>query len=166
MIKEKMNKLAWKAFSMDASLDEKTEKSSDRHELELLNNMDKINKENSVALENPQINQLCKDYLEWKVSEDNFKILFNQHVDADANIQNVLKNAKLPEKKKITHIWTNILEKLKLQKAASNLMSAVNTEFDAYINDKQDLHIDNINKLIEDYIKDFQKNTKFLDDYK
>lgn len=166
MIKEKMNKLAWKAFSMDASLDEKTEKSSDRHELELLNNMDKINKENSVALENPQINELCKDYLQWKVSEDNFKILFNQHVDADVNIQNIIKNAKLPKKQKMTHIWTNILEKLKLQKASSDLMYSVNTEFDAYINDKQDVHIDTINKLIEDYIKEFQQNPKFLDDYK
>ncbi|MEI8253311.1 MAG: hypothetical protein WCG25_06310 [bacterium] len=44
-------------------------------------------------------------------------------------------------------------------------MSKVNTEFEAYINDKQDSHINNINKLIEDYIKDFQQNPKFLTDY-
>ncbi|MEI8253312.1 MAG: hypothetical protein WCG25_06315 [bacterium] len=49
---------------MDNALDEKTENASDRHEIELLNNLEKINKENTVALENPQINQLCKDYLE------------------------------------------------------------------------------------------------------
>ena len=165
IIKEKMWKLSWKAFSLDNLLDEKTWDASDRHSLELEHKLDKVNKENTVALENPQINQLCKDYLEWKVTEDNFKILFNQHVDADVNIQNIIKNAKLPEKKKMTHIWTNILEKLKLQKASSDLMSKANTEFEAYINDKQDSHINNINKFIEDYIKDFQQNPKFLWDY-
>ncbi len=39
-----------------------------------------------------------------KVTEDNFKILFNQHVDADVNIQDIIKNAKLPEKKNDSHM--------------------------------------------------------------
>gem|GEM_PF-2921900 len=44
-------------------------------------------------------------------------------------------------------------------------MLKVNTEFEAYVNDKQDAHINSINKLIEDYIKEYQQNPKFLTDY-
>lgn len=154
--KEKMEKLSWKAFSGDDSLDDKTINAADRHELELLNKLENIDKANSTVIKNVDINDLCKDFLLWSVTEADFKIKFNQIIDADANIQNVLKW------KKISHIWTNILEKLKLQKANFDLINLVNSEFNSYVSASNNIHIDNINKAIEDYINKFQKTPEFM----
>lgn len=159
MIKEWMDKLSGKAFSGDDSLDDKTINAADRHELELLNKLEDIDKANATVIKNVDVDNLCKDFLLWSVNEDNFKTKFNEIIDADANIQNVLKW------KKISHIWTNILEKLKIQKANVDLMNTVNSEFNAYVWDSNNIHIDNINKAIEDYINKFQKTPEFMADY-
>ncbi len=159
MIKKKMKDLSGKAFAWDQWLDEKTGDASDRHELELQHNLSEVQKANSVTLQNPLVNNLCKDYLNWIVNDTGFQKQFNTIVDNDSNIQSILKWQK------ITHIGTNILLKLKQQKAKMDLMNKVDAELNQYFSNKNQIHINNINKEIENYIKLYQTNPDFMKDY-
>lgn len=154
-IKAKMNALSGKAFSGNASLDDKTENASDRHELELQHKLDKVEKANTVTLQNAQVNDLCKEYLKGAITEAQFQKDFNTVIEADANIQKVLKDEK------ITHIGTNVLEKLKQQKASWDLINKIDTEFT-----KRVVNTTLVNKEITQYIKDYQKNPEFMKEYK
>lgn len=60
----------------------------------------------------------------------------------------------------MTHIGTNILEKLKLQKAKWDLSKKIETEFN-----KTPIDMHAINAAITQYIKDFQVNPEFMKDY-
>lgn len=165
MIKAKMKAMAGKAFSdtgdmtKDNTLNEKTGDASDRHELEEEKKLDKVEKANNVTLQNPLINNICKQYLNDTIKEDQFQKQFNAIVDADANIQAVLKW------KKITHIGTNILEKLRQQRATTALTQVVDKEINLYLADNNQSHIDTINRLISDHIKYNQKNPNFMTYY-
>lgn len=159
MIKEKMDALTGKAFSGIQSLDEKTGDASDRHELELQHKLDSVEKANRVSIQNVQVNDLCKEYLKWTISDTQFQTQFNTIVDADANIQTIL------QWQKITHIWTNILEKLKQQKARITLNTFVEKEFSTYLVDSDQTHINAINTQVTNYIKQYQVNPEFMGDY-
>jgi len=159
MIKQKMKAMAGKAFAWDQWLNEKTGDASDRHELEMQHKLSEVKKANSVTLQNPLVNNLCKDYLNWIVNDSSFQTQFNAIVDNDSNIQSILKWQK------ITHIWTNILLKLKQQKAKMDLMNKVDTELNQYFVNNNQVHINNINKEIENYIKLYQTNPDFMKDY-
>ncbi len=165
MIKAKMKAMAGKAFSdtgdmtKDQALNEKTTDASDRHDFELQHNLDKVAKANKVTLQNPLVNNICKQYLNDTIKEDQFQKQFNAIVDNDANIQAVLKWQK------ITHIGTNILEKLRQQRAKTALTHEVDKEINLYLVDNNQSHIDTINRLISDHIKYNQKNPDFMKDY-
>lgn len=168
MIKEKMAAMAGKAFSRtnntteDTALNDKTENASDRHELEEKNKGEmnvQVEKANTVSLQNPLVNNLCKEYLRWNINEAQFQADFNTIIDNDANIQNILRW------KKITHIGTNILAKLNLQKARRWLSQLVENEFNAYLTDNNQSHISSINKAISDHITHNQTNPEFMKDY-
>ncbi len=161
MIKEKMEKLSWKAFSGDNSLDDKTINAADRHELE--KNEYKLDSINSVVekVDDPKVNELCKKYLEWNIDENSFKDEFNKITTDNTT---VLWKA-LEWQKDIKYLWTNILAKLNLQKTNFDLINSINSEFNAYVWDSNNVHIDNINKSIQDYINKFQKTPEFMWDY-
>lgn len=162
MIKAKMAAMKGKAFSTtDQALNEKTGDASDRHELEvqhteLQHKLDQVQKANTVTLQNPQVNNLCKAYLKWTpvVTDIQFQTQFNDIIDNDGPIQNILRWQK------ITHIGTNILEKLKLQKAKWDLSNKIEAEFN-----KTPLNMTVINAAITQYIKEFQTNPEFMKDY-
>jgi len=97
VIKQKMNAMAGKAFSVtgnatsDAALNDKTGNATDRHELELQHTLDQVQKANTVTLQNPLVNNICKQYLQGTITEDQFHVQFNTIIDNDTNIQNILK---------------------------------------------------------------------------
>lgn len=157
--------MAGKAFSVtgdaarDAALNDKTGDASERHDVELQNNLDAVQKANAVSFQNPQVNDLCKRYLQWTVTAAQFETQFNTIIDGDAAIQAVLKWQK------ITHIWTNILLRLDLQRARWGLEQLVASELTAYASDNNQSHIDAINVAIRAHIKHNQENPKFMKDY-
>lgn len=160
MIKAKMDAMEGKAFSTtDQVLNEKTGDASERHDLELEHSLDQVEKANTVTLQNVQVNDLCKRYLKTEITEDEFQTQFNTIIDNDANIQNVLQGQK------ITHIWTNILWKLNLQRAKWGLEEWVNKELNLYLADNNQSHIDTINMLITNHIKYNQTIPAFMKDY-
>jgi len=95
MIKAKMNAMAGKAFSItgdaakDAALNDKTGNASDRHEIELKHNLDMV--QNKLTLQNPQVNNLCKQFLDGTITEAQFQPQFNAIIDGDAAIQAALR---------------------------------------------------------------------------
>lgn len=159
LIKQKMDQMKGKAFSGIASLDEKTGDAAERHSVELQHKLDKVEKANKVTLQNPQVDDLCRRFLDGKVTDAQFQTDFNTIVDNDANIQSVLKGSK------ITHMGTNILEKLKLQRANKALIELVDTEINAYFADGNNTHIDTINQSIRSHIKYNQTAPGFTKDY-
>ena len=160
MIKSKMDAMAGKAFSetgdraKDLALNDKTGDASDRHALELEHTLDKVEKANTVTLQNVQVNDICKQYMNGTLTEEQFQTKFNAIIDADANIKNILKWQK------ITHIGTNILLKLNQQKAYKELIEKMDIEFNKIT---PDTNI--INTEIAKYIKEYQNNPLFMQDY-
>jgi hypothetical protein len=117
MMKNEMNNMANTAFQTDAAyatLNNQSQNAADRHAHELLTNMAAVNRITTVH--NPQVDQLCKDYLNNTINDSTFQQRFNTIVAADANIQNALNGQN------ITHIGTNILLQLKEQKALNVLI--------------------------------------------
>ena len=86
-----MNNMANTAFQRGAgygALNEQSQNAADRHEHELNTGMEAINKITTVN--NQQVDQLCKDYLNNMITDDQFQDQFNQIIANDANIQNIL----------------------------------------------------------------------------
>jgi hypothetical protein len=69
-------------------LNEQSQNAADRHKHELDTNMEAINQ--IATVHNPQVDQLCKNYLNNAVNDDQFQQQFNQIIANDANIQNIL----------------------------------------------------------------------------
>ena len=98
-MKNEMNSMANTAFQTGASygtLNDQSQNAADRHAHELLTGMDAVNRITTVN--NPQVDQLCKDYLNNVINDSVFQQRFNAIVAADANIQNILQGQN------ITHI--------------------------------------------------------------
>ena len=120
MMKNEMNNMANTAFQTNAAyatLNEQSQNAADRHGHELLTNMAAVNRITTV--QNPQVDQLCKDYLNGRETDATFQTKFNAIVASDTNIQNALNGQN------ITHIGTNILLQLKEQKALNVLINTL-----------------------------------------
>lgn len=119
-MKNEMNNMANTAFQTNAAyatLNDQSQNAADRHAHELLTNMAAVNRITTVN--NPQVDQLCRDYLNNRVNDTTFQQRFNTIIPADANIQNILHGQN------ITHIGTNILLQLKEQRALNTLIHAL-----------------------------------------
>lgn len=164
MIEEWMDKLSWKAFSGDDSLDDKTTNAADRHELE--KNGYKLDWIKSVVekIDDPKVNEICKKYIDadWVnliYSDDDFKKDFNAITE---NKTTVLGKALEWKKDQIKYIWTNILENLKLKKDEKVLKEKIYKWFDLYIKNSDDSIISNLEKDISKHIEKYKQNPDFI----
>ena len=157
MMKNEMNNMANTAFQTDAAyatLNNQSQNAADRHAHELLTNMAAVNRITTVH--NPQVDQLCKDYLNNTINDSTFQQRFNTIVAADANIQNALNGQN------ITHIGTNILLQLKEQKALNVLIGRLDWELSQYIATGNTVYMHNMQNFVEQYIRDYQKTPAFI----
>ena len=91
MINREMNNMANTAFQTGAgygALNEQSQNAADRHKHELDTGMAAVNQ--LATVHNPQVDQLCKDYLNNVVNDAQFQQQFNTIIANDANIQNIL----------------------------------------------------------------------------
>ncbi|HKL44414.1 MAG TPA: hypothetical protein VJ892_03985 [Candidatus Absconditabacterales bacterium] len=158
-IKREMNAIGRDSFTGDATINSKFSDAADRHQLELKNNLDAVAKANTVAFQNPQVNALCEQYLQGTINDARFETDFNAIIAADAIIQSAL------DGQDITHTGTNILLKLQQQRAKMQLNKDVENDFNNYISTGSQVHLTNINRHIENYIKTYQTNPDFMKDY-
>ena len=157
MMRGEMNGMARTAFQTGAwyaTLNDQSQNAADRHGHELLTNMAAVNRITTVH--NPQVDQLCRDYLNNVVNDTTFQNRFNAIVDADTNIQSILIGNN------ITHIWTNILLQLKEQKALNALINTLNTQLNQYIATSNPVYMNNMQNYVEQYIKDYQRTPAFM----
>ena len=157
MINREKNNMANTAFQTDpnyAALNEQSQNAADRHAHELATGMVAINRITTV--QNPQVDQLCKDYLNGTVTDAQFQTQFNTIVAADTNIQNALNGQN------ITHIGSNILLRLKEQLALNKLIEDLDTQLSQYIATGNQTHMHNMENLVEIYIRDYQNTPAFM----
>ena len=98
-MKNEMSSMANTAFQTGANyatLNEQSQNAADRHAHELLTSMDAVNRITTVR--NPQVDQLCKDFLNGIENDASFQPKFNAIVAADPNITAALRGQN------ITHI--------------------------------------------------------------
>lgn len=156
-VKKKLNEMSWKAFTWDSVIDNQTWNAADRHQLEketgFNSDIKNIDEHNPVVYQSPQINDLCKRYLEWSVTDNQFQTDFNTIIESDTSLKDEL------EKANINHMWTNILLRMKQQLAWKTMINVIKTNLDSYVSSWASSYIDNINVAIKDYIKTFQDNT-------
>lgn len=163
-IKKQLDSMSWKAFTWDTTIDTHTQNAADRHELEKLNWLDadikNIDETSAVVYQSAEINDLCKNYLQswWTtpMSDADFQTKFNEILERDANLKDELNKAN------VTHMWTNILLKMKQKCARKDLIAQVSNNFEEYDRTKSNVYLDNINIAIENYIKQYQDSSKEL----
>ena len=152
MMRTEMNNMANTAFQTRgwyASLNDQSQNAADRHAHELLTGMAAVNRISTVH--NPQIDKLCKDYLNGSETDASFQQKFNAIVASDTNIQSILSGNN------ITHIGTNILLQLKEQRALNILITTLDWQLQQYINTGNSVYMNNMQNYVEQYIKDYQK---------
>ena len=155
-----MNAMARTAFQTEASyatLNEQSQNAADRHAHELATGMVAINRITTVH--NPQVDKICKDYLNGIITDAQFQTEFNRIVAADANIQNALNGQN------ITHIGSNILLRLNEQRDLNNLIENLDNELAAYIANPTNGRMNNMQNMVEAYIRNYQKTPAFMTDF-
>ena len=160
MMNREKNNIANTAFLTDptyAALNEQSQNAADRHAHELATGMVAINRITTVH--NPQVDQLCKDYLDGIVTDAQFQTQFNGIVAADPNIQNALNGQN------ITHIGSNILLRLNEQRDLNNLIENLDNELAAYIANPTNGRMNNMQNMVEAYIRNYQKTPAFMTDF-
>lgn len=156
-IREKMNSIQWKAFTWDSIIDDQIWNAADRHQLEKENALNTDINDIIRAYENRHINELCKKFLEWSVNENQFQNEFNRILESDTALQGELEHAN------ISHMWTNLLIRMKQKKEWKTLINVVETHINHYTSwTWTDSDIDNINTAIQNYIKQYQDNSQEL----
>ena len=157
MMDREKNNISNTAFLTDptyAALNEQSQNAADRHAHELATGMEAINRITTVN--NPQVDQLCKDYLNGIVTDAQFQTQFNTIVAADTNIQNALNGQN------ITHIGSNILLRLKEQRDLNDLIGNLDNELGQYIANGNLIHMQNMQSMVELYIRNYQKTPAFM----
>jgi len=157
MMDREKNNISNTVFLTDptyAALNEQSQNAADRHAHELATGMEAINRITTVN--NPQVDQLCKDYLNGIVTDAQFQTQFNTIVAADTNIQNALNGQN------ITHIGSNILLRLKEQRDLNDLIGNLDNELAAYIANPTNTRMNNMQNMVEAYIRNYQKTPAFM----
>ena len=152
LIQEEMKKAKNKPFGDDATVNLELGKGVNRQELESFFQ----GKNAQVVFKDiPELNQLSIDFIKGKVSEGDFQAQFNT----------IVKNQNRQERQKnwiknINYLGTNILEKLKFEKAQLELVNELAERLDQWA-DTTD-----VQTKIEDFLKNYQKNPDFLEEIK
>ena len=147
-----MKKAKNKPFGDDATVNLELGKGVNRQELESFFQ----GKNAQVVFKDiPELNQLSIDFIKGKVSEGDFQAQFNT----------IVKNQNRQERQKnwiknINYLGTNILEKLKFEKAQLELVNELAERLDQWA-DTTD-----VQTKIEDFLKNYQKNPDFLEEIK
>ena len=166
LIQEEMKKAKNKPFGDDAAVNLELGKGVNRQELESFfqwKNADPESKNDDSEWKNadvafkdiPELNQLSIDFIKGKVSEGDFQTQFNT----------IVKNQNRQERQKnwiknINYLGTNILEKLKFEKAQLELVNELAERLDQWADTTE------VQTKIEDFLKNYQKNPDFLEEVK
>ena len=148
LIQEEMKKAKNKPFGDDAAVNLELGKGVNRQELESFFQ----GKNAEVVFKDiPELNQLSIDFIKGKVSESDFQTQFNT----------IVKNQSWQERQKnwiknINYLGTNILEKLKFEKAQLELVNELAERLDQWADTTE------VQTKIEDFLKSYQKNPDFL----
>ena len=152
LIQEEMKKAKNKPFGDDATVNLELGKGVNRQELESFFQ----GKNAEVVFKDiPELNQLSIDFIKGKVSEGDFQTQFNT----------IVKNQNRQERQKnwiknINYLGTNILEKLKFEKAQLELVNELAERLDQWADTTE------VQTKIEDFLKNYQKNPDFLEEVK
>ena len=152
LIQEEMKKAKNKPFGDDAAVNLELGKGVNRQELESFFQ----GKNAEVVFKDiPELNQLSIDFIKGKVSESDFQTQFNT----------IVKNQSWQERQKnwiknINYLGTNILEKLKFEKAQLELVNELAERLDQWADTTE------VQTKIEDFLKSYQKNPDFLEEIK
>ncbi|MDR2540544.1 MAG: hypothetical protein LBD11_01880 [Candidatus Peribacteria bacterium] len=158
-IDEKKKNYGNDPFVNNANINDEMSAQADRHELELQNNVGKVEKKTAFKLDPATatgLNQLGKDFIEGKVNAFQFQKTFNDLLKNDDTVKQNRKDLKAD------FIGTNILEKLKHYKAERDLNEGVKTLLEslATAGDKKSVEAQ-IMKKISDHVLAFQKDPRF-----
>ena len=143
-IKQQMKDAKNWPFSNDKELNSELGKGVNRQELETLFSGE--NSERQIK-DIPELNKACISFIRGELSETSFQAFFT------ALIQNKKKEFWIQN---IDYLGTNILEKLKFEKAQFELVN----ELAKYLETGADTT--GIEKKIEDFLKSYQRNPDFL----
>ena len=152
LIQEEMKKAKNKPFGDDAAVNLELGKGVNRQELESFFQ----GKNAQVVFKDiPELKQLYIDFIKGKVSEGDFQTQFNT----------IVKNQNRQERQKnwiknINYLGTNILEKLKFEKAQLELVNELAERLDQWADTTE------VQTKIEDFLKNYQKNPDFLEEIK
>ena len=152
LIQEEMKKAKNKPFGDDAAVNLELGKGVNRQELESFFQ----GKNAEVVFKDiPELNQLSINFIKGKVSEGDFQTQFNT----------IVKNQNRQERQKnwiknINYLGTNILEKLKFEKAQLELVNELAERLDQWADTTE------VQTKIEDFLKSYQKNPDFLEKVK
>ena len=152
LIQEEMKKAKNKPFGDDAAVNLELGKGVNRQELESFFQ----GKNAEVVFKDiPELNKLSIDFIKGKVSESDFQTQFNT----------IVKNQSWQERQKnwiknINYLGTNILEKLKFEKAQLELVNELAERLDQWADTRE------VQTKIEDFLKNHQKNPDFLEKVK
>ena len=152
LIQEEMKKAKNKPFGDDAAVNLELGKGVNRQELESFFQ----GKNAEVVFKDiPELNQLSINFIKGKVSEGDFQTQFNT----------IVKNQNRQERQKnwiknINYLGTNILEKLKFEKAQLELVNELAERLDQWADTTE------VQTKIEDFLKNYQKNPDFLEKVK
>ena len=147
-----MKKAKNKPFGDDAAVNLELGKGVNRQELESFFQ----GKNAEVVFKDiPELNKLSIDFIKGKVSESDFQTQFNT----------IVKNQSWQERQKnwiknINYLGTNILEKLKFEKAQLELVNELAERLDQWADTRE------VQTKIEDFLKNHQKNPDFLEKVK
>lgn len=167
-IKKQLDSMSWKAFTWDTTIDTHTQNAADRHELEQSKWLDadikNIDESSKIIYTNTKIDDLCKRYIQsyWvnpggaSMSDSEFQTKFNEILEGDTDLKDELNKAN------VTHMWTNILLKMKQKVARKDLIGQVSNNLNEYDRTKSDIYINNIDTAIQNYIRNYQDNSKDL----
>ena len=152
LIQEEMKKAKNKPFGDDPGVNLELGKGVNRQELESF-----FQEKNAqvVFKDIPELKQLYIDFIKGKVSEGDFQTQFNT----------IVKNQNRQERQKnwiknINYLGTNILEKLKFEKAQLELVNELAERLDQWADTTE------VQTKIEDFLKNYQKNPDFLEEIK
>ena len=143
-IKQQMKDSKNWPFSNDKALNSELGKGVNRQELETLFSGE--NRERWIK-DIPELNQACISFIRGELSESSFQAFFT------ALIQNKKKEFWIQN---IDYLGTNILEKLRFEKAQLELVNELAKDLETGVNTT------GIEKKIEDFLKSYQRNPDFL----
>lgn len=147
-IAELMEKNTRLPFTDDEKLNNTLVHATNRHETE--KQLWLWNIEWTEVIDIPEVNQLAQDYIEGETDDSAFEARFNELLQHNDVLSTSVKD--------ISHLGTNILQKLKVEKAQYQLVSELAQTLEAGTSTEQ------VQAKIEEFLKNYQKTPDFLKD--